>query len=282
MIDIYLLEQLVAVRKHETLAAAAESMNISQPAISKSMKKLEDLMDMSLFTRSNRKTVLNRSGVFFADRAADYLSLGENLLDQVRAYDRTLRNISIGSCTPFPFWELTPALSSLFPKMSITAQTDDDEHLIRGLRQNLYQLILTSIDPEDDDLFSAHFKTETMSLSVPRSHPFYNREKIAPVEMDGQFLIVYEDIGIWEKWIHEYFPKVHLMSISEADALREAIGLGTALSFVSDYVADMGYGNKDQKIIPLDMENKTISYFLVCKKKDHTKYRAVFQRLIKR
>lgn len=282
MIDIYLLEQLVAVRQHETLAAAAESMNISQPAISKSMKKLEELMDMSLFERSSRKTALNRTGIFFADRAADYLSLGENLLDQVRAYDRSLRNISIGSCTPIPFWELTPLLSSLFPKMSITAQTDDDEHLIRGLRQNLHQLILTSIDPKDENLFSVHFKTETMSLSVPRSHPFYDREKIAPAEMNGQFLIVYDDIGIWEKWIRDYFPGVHLMTVSEADALRGAIGLGTALSFVSDYVAEMGYGNKEQRIIPLDMENKTISYFLVCRKKDHAKYRAVFQRLIQK
>ena len=54
------------------------------------------------------------------------------------------------------------------------------------------------------------------------------------------------------------------MTVSTENALRDAIGLGAALSFVSDYVANMGYHNSDQMIIPLDIEDKTISYYLMC------------------
>ena len=280
MIETYLLEQLVAVRKHDTLISAAESMNISQPAISKSMKKLEELMDIPLFIRTNRKIELNKTGQFFADRAEEFLSQGENMLEQVYAYNRNLRNISVGSCAPIPFWELTPVLASLFPKMSVTTQTDDNERLIRGLNQNHYQIIVTSIDPENSDYYTAKFRTESMSLSVPKSHPFYNHEKITPDEMQGQFLIVYNEIGIWNKWIHDHFPGVHLMTVSDPEALKDAIGLGAALSFVSDYVANMGYHNKEQRIVPLDMEDKSITYFLTCRKKDFSKYRKVFQQLI--
>lgn len=280
MIETYLLEQLVAVRKHDTLISAAESMNISQPAISKSMKKLEELMDIPLFIRTNRKIELNKTGQFFADRAEEFLSQGENMLEQVYAYDRNLRNISVGSCAPIPFWELTPVLASLFPKMSVTTQTDDNERLIRGLHQNHYQIIVTSIDPKNSDFYTSKFRTESMSLSVPKSHPFYDHEKITPDEMQGQFLIVYNEIGIWNKWIHDHFPGVHLMTVSDPEALKDAIGLGAALSFVSDYVANMGYHNKEQRIVPLDMEDKSITYFLTCRKKDFSKYRKVFQRLI--
>ena len=53
------------------------------------------------------------------------------------------------------------------------------------------------------------------------------------------------------------------MPVSDPDALRDAIGLGAALSFVSDYVVRMGYHNTEQKIISLDMEDKSISYYLV-------------------
>ncbi len=282
MIETYLLEQLVAVRKHGTLVAAAESMNISQPAISKSMKKLEDMMDIQLFVRTNRKIELNKTGMFFADRAAELLSQEENMLEQVYAYDRNLRNISVGSCAPIPFWELTPVLTSLFAEMSVTTRTEDNDHLIKGLKQNLYQLIVTSCDPKNSDFYTAKFITESMSVSVPKSHPFYNLEKITPKDMQGQFLIVYNEIGIWEDWIHDHFPGIHLMTVSDTDALRDAIGLGAALSFVSDYVANMGYHNKEQKIVPLDMEDKTITYFLSCRKKDYSKYRKVFGRLISR
>jgi len=70
------------------------------------------------------------------------------------------------------------------------------------------------------------------------------------------------------------------MTVSDPEALKDAIGLGAALSFVSDYVANMGYHNKEQRIVPLDMEDKSITYFLTCRKKDFSKYRKVFQRLI--
>ena len=55
MIDIYLLEQLVAVKNNKTLIKAADQLGISQPALSKSMKKLEDLLQIDLFNRTNRK-----------------------------------------------------------------------------------------------------------------------------------------------------------------------------------------------------------------------------------
>lgn len=100
MIETYLLEQLVAVRKYGTLIAAAEYLNISQPALSKSMKKLEEQMEIPLFIRSSRKIELNQTGIFFADKAADFLLQGETMLEQVYAYDSNLRNISVGSCAP--------------------------------------------------------------------------------------------------------------------------------------------------------------------------------------
>ena len=118
-----------------------------------------------------------------------------------------------------------------------------------------------------------------MFLSVPKSHPYYDYEKISPAQLNGQFLIVYNEIGVWDKWIRNHFPGINLMTVSTENALRDAIGLGAALSFVSDYVANMGYHNSDQKIIPLDMEDKTISYYLMCRKRDYSNYIKVFQRL---
>lgn len=171
-----------------------------------------------------------------------------------------------------------PVLTSVFPQMSVTTKIDVNDHLLKGLKQNHYQLIITSIVPDNSSFHFAKICTESMFLSVPKGHPFYHRSSIAPEELNGQFLIAYNDIGIWEDWIHDNFPGIHLLTVSDADALQDAIGLGTALSFVSDYVINSGYHNSTQNIIPLDMENKTISYYLVCKKQDVSRYRKVFQR----
>ena len=55
MIEIYLLEQLCAFAECGTLSAAAEKLHISQPALSRSMKKIEDVCGVELFERNNSK-----------------------------------------------------------------------------------------------------------------------------------------------------------------------------------------------------------------------------------
>ncbi len=52
MIDISLLNQLSAFAKYGTLSAAAEKLHTSQPALTRSMKKLESDLGVSLFIRS--------------------------------------------------------------------------------------------------------------------------------------------------------------------------------------------------------------------------------------
>ena len=44
MIEMYLLEQLVAFAQTGTLSGASEKLHISQPALSNSMKKIEDIL----------------------------------------------------------------------------------------------------------------------------------------------------------------------------------------------------------------------------------------------
>lgn len=280
MTDIYLLEQLVAVKNNKTLTKAANQLGISQPALSKSMKKLEDLLQIDLFRRTNRKIELNETGMFFAQKAEVYLAEGENLLSQVQTFAKSLSNISVGTCAPIPIWELSPVLSTSFPQMSITTELATNEWLLNRLAHDKYQMVVLSFSPTEEEYFSAKFLSEEMFLSVPESHPFYNKESISPSELAGQFLIVYNEIGIWDNWIRSNFPDVNLMLIDNSSALPEAIGLGTALSFVSDYIIRLGRNDKNQKIIPITLENNTIDYYLVCKKKEYPKYRKAIQRLL--
>ena len=279
MIDIYLLEQLVAVKNNKTLVKAADQLGVSQPALSKSMKKLEDLLEIDLFNRTNRKIELNETGKFFAQKAEFYLAEGEVMLTQVQAYARTLSNISVGTCAPIPIWELSPVLSASFPQMSVTTEISTNEQLLSRLANDRYQMVVLSFAPSEEEYFSVKFLSEKMFLSVPKSHPFYNKKSISPSELAGEFLIVYNEIGIWDNWIRTNFPDLNLMLIDNSAALPEAIGLGAALSFVSDYIIRIGRNDKNQKIIPINIKNNQIDYYLVCKKKEFPKYRKVIQRL---
>ena len=61
MIEIYLLEALCALYDYGTLSSAAEHLHISQPALSRSMQKLEDLLGVSLFERTKNGVSFGRT-----------------------------------------------------------------------------------------------------------------------------------------------------------------------------------------------------------------------------
>ena len=89
MIEVHLLEQLVAFAQCGTLSAAAEKLHTSQPALTRSMKKLETLLDVTLFVRSKNRLVLNECGKLAVTWAGRVLEENREFERRVKAYDRS-------------------------------------------------------------------------------------------------------------------------------------------------------------------------------------------------
>ena len=89
MLELYDLEKLVAVSKAGTLSAAAEDLLISQPALSRSMRKLEAEIGVELFTRSKNHIELNENGALAAQLAENLIGDAQHLSERVRQLDRS-------------------------------------------------------------------------------------------------------------------------------------------------------------------------------------------------
>lgn len=94
-----------------TLAKAAEKLHISQPTITRSMQHLERDFGASLFKRERNRIELNETGQLALEYAKKILFDTDKAVNSVRAFDQSLRTITIASCAPAPLWSLLPALS---------------------------------------------------------------------------------------------------------------------------------------------------------------------------
>ena len=119
MIELFILEQFSAFAKYGTLSEAAESLHLSQPALSRNMKKLEDDLGVSLFDRQKNHMSLNKNGDYFYSISHLLLADAKTLEDRIRDFDRKSKTISVGLCAPAPAWILTPLLSAAYPQMTI-------------------------------------------------------------------------------------------------------------------------------------------------------------------
>lgn len=115
MLELYQLVQLLAIAECGTISKAAEQLHLSQPALSRSMQKLEEELQVTLFDRQKNKITLNKNGRLAVEQARRVVEQAQSLVDQVRAFDRSQRTISIGCCAPAPLVELVSLVSQLYP-----------------------------------------------------------------------------------------------------------------------------------------------------------------------
>ena len=75
MYELNQLMQLAAIADAGTISAAAEELNISQPALSRSVQKLEEELGVRLFDRSKNKITLNETGELAVEYARKIIGL---------------------------------------------------------------------------------------------------------------------------------------------------------------------------------------------------------------
>ena len=83
MIETSQLQTLVAVTEAKSFSRAAESLHVTQSAISQSIKNLENKIGMKLFKRSGKRVVLTHEGEKLYQLAQSFLAQMEETLGEM-------------------------------------------------------------------------------------------------------------------------------------------------------------------------------------------------------
>lgn len=73
--ELRVLRYFLAVAREESISAAAESLHLTQPTLSRQLMDLEAELGKTLFLRGNRKVTLTQDGVYLRKRANEILDL---------------------------------------------------------------------------------------------------------------------------------------------------------------------------------------------------------------
>jgi len=276
MIEIYLLEALCALFDHGTLSAAAEHLHISQPALSRSMQKLEDLLGVSLFDRTKNRITLNETGKLAASMAKRILESEDDMITAVRNYDSSLHTISAGYCTPGPMMEMPMNLTQLYPKMKVSSEMESDDNLLKGLRTGKYNFVILSHACEDEETVSIPCGTESLFFSLIPAHPasLFKDQGLTFSQMNGETFVMAGDIGIWRDLTMNMMPDSHFVLQDSLEALSAVINASTLPAFASDLTIRLFRSREDNGRIfikILDPE-ATMHYHCVILKKNRERY----------
>lgn len=102
MIDNYLLEELITFKQTGTLAETAKRLNLTQPSITRGMKKLEAEFGVKLFERSPNRMKLTKAGELAVEEAVQVLKANQEMVQKVQNYAGSEQILKVASIIPGP------------------------------------------------------------------------------------------------------------------------------------------------------------------------------------
>lgn len=278
MIELYELRQFVTFAETGTLSQAAEILHLSQPALSRNMKKLEDDLGITLFERKKNRLELNKNGEYVLDMAKNLLKDADAFISKVRDFDRKNRTISLGVCAPAPIWTLAPLITNTYPHMSLQTETAQEDHLLAGLRNDIYQMIVLPEKTAGNQYFCKACGQESLMFALPKGHQYARRKKLSFSDMNGENMLLMPDIGFWS-FVMDKMPDSRFLTQNDRFSFNELIQASSLPSFVTDLSEKYNQTPPGRIYVPISDDEATVTYYFVCKHEKGREFRALINLL---
>lgn len=233
------MEIIRAVNDLGSVTAAAESLYVTQPALSHSIRKLEDSLGLKIWTREGRLLRLTQGGehlLAIANRLLPQLERAEQQLQQFAQGERGTLRIGM-ECHPCYQWLLKVAAPFLksWPGVDLDVIQKFQFGGIDALYGHEIDILVTP-DPlkKKGLVFEPVFDYEQV-LVVDKAHPLRKSKYVKPKQLAGETLITYP-VSIDRLDVFSHFltpagilPKRHkLIETTEVMLQMVACGRGVA------------------------------------------------------
>lgn len=191
------LQYLVAVGKHLHFGRAARECHVSQPALSSKIKQIENLLDTTLFERSNRKVLVSPAGQRILEQAK--ISLQE--MDKIAELSKhpseplshSLRLGSIATLGPYLIPHLLAPLRKQYPKLKLLLREGQTKELLKLLEDGELDMILIASNTGEDALQSIPLFFEPFVFTAPKGHPLCKEKKLEIKNLLAHEMVLLQD-----------------------------------------------------------------------------------------
>src|SRR6267378_1211338 len=144
-VELRHLRYFVAVAEMENVSRAALKLHVSQPALSRQIRDLEDELGFSLLERSAKSVRLTEAGRAFLTEARAVLQRAEDAVKAARAIATGSGELHVGYAPSLTARILPPALRAFqaeFPNVRVKLHDFSTEEMLAGLREGKLQIVL--------------------------------------------------------------------------------------------------------------------------------------------
>jgi DNA-binding transcriptional LysR family regulator len=181
------IEYFAAIAEHGQVQLAAEALGLSQPALSKSLRRLEQAMQAKLFTRT--------------PKGVELTSVGSALLAQVHKLRLSLDDLNreigdlsqghaghlrIGSGAGLALHLVPSSCAKLLreaPQVTLKITVGDRNTLLTGLRNGELDIVAAPLGSSHEDLVQEHTHDDTWVIYASANHRLAKRKELTLADL---------------------------------------------------------------------------------------------------
>lgn len=174
------LRYFLRVAERGNFTRAAEDLVISQPALSRSIQKLEEELGQPVFERKTRSVSLTEAGILLQSRAQQILTIVEDTKAEITDDGQSgrVRVGAIPTIAPYFLPSLLRQFSSEFPKAALIVQENTTDALLKSCTQGEIDLAILALPVPAKYLEVEELFEEELLLVLPPEHSLVNKAKI--------------------------------------------------------------------------------------------------------
>lgn len=228
-----LLDVFAVVVEQVSLNKASQLLNISQPALSRKIMKLEDELGVELFTRKGKRLELTKAGQICYDHALELRHLERKFKQAIQMYKAagTHTSITIGASlttlqATLP--DLVTNYLQVYPHTEIKLLTGKTHEIVTMVKENKVDIGIVASQINASSLHCEPLFDDHLCLVLPFGHPFIDRPEITMNDLNDLPMILFSK-GTWyrilmDELFHRYtiFPNVQ-MEIDSFEAIMRLV-----------------------------------------------------------
>jgi DNA-binding transcriptional LysR family regulator len=223
-----------------SFSAAAERLELSQPAVSQQVRELEKNVGVRLIERIGRRAAPTAAGEELLGHARRIdANVGAAVDAMARHAKGTIGRIRIGSGATACIYFLPPilrALRSRFPALDIVVSTGNTSDILKMIEDNSLDFGLVTL-PAGGRIFDVQplLDDEFVAIAAPDAAAL--PERVSPADLAGRHLVLSQSgantRGLIDQWaLRAGIALKPVMELDSVEAMKEIIGAGLGCGIV--------------------------------------------------
>ncbi len=218
---------------------AAEAVALSQPALSRSIARLEEELGQPLFERQTRKVSLTDAGKLLHGRAQQILALVDNTRSEIcdDGQTGTLRVAAIPTIAPYMLPSVLRSFADSHPKATVVVQEDTTDNLLKKLAEGSVDVAVLALPITAKYLEHEALFDEELLLVLCSDHPLCEKKQIRMSDIESlPFVLLGETHCLTDNIVTFCRQKsFHPMSVeltSQLAMVQELVALNHGISLI--------------------------------------------------